>query len=99
MTWGEAIRLTQVLRRDPASQVGAALQGWDFPIDRATAAVLDLFDLEHAKATKRPKPHPGRPYDVAGKTQIRKGNAAGRSREEIRRILNEHGHDLQPPTA
>ncbi len=93
MSWGEALRLAQVLRTDPSSQVGAALEGWDFAISREAAALLDLFDLEHAKAVKKPNPHPGRPWKTRGSSR-RRGDAAGRSREEVRRILNAHGHNL-----
>lgn len=97
MTPGEAIRLVQVLQKDPSSQIAAALQGWEFPFDRTTAALLDLFDLEHAKAAKKPKPHPGRPFDVRGSTTTRKGNVAGRSREEVLAILARFGHPLPTP--
>lgn len=95
MTWGEAIRLTQVLIAAPDSQIGAAMQGWEFPISRETAAVLDLFDLEHAKAAKSPRPHSGRPWTHGKRSGSRRiGNVAGRTREEVRRILNAHGHNL-----
>ena len=99
MTWGEAIRLFQVLQRDPSSQIAAALQGWEFPFDRTTAAVLDLFDLEHAKAAKRPKPHAGRPFDLTGSKSTRKGNTKGRTREQVLAILARFGHSRPTPTA
>lgn len=98
MTWGEAIRLVQVLQRDPSSQIAAALQGWEFPFDRTTAALLDLYDLEHAKASKKSKPHPGRPFDLKGSAKTtRKGNAAGRTREQILSILARFGHTTPTP--
>lgn len=97
MGWGEAIRLFQILQNDPSAQIGAALQGWDFPFDRVTAAVLDLFDLEHAKAAKRPKPHPGRPFALKGSTTRRKGNAGGRTRAQVLDVLRRFGHRFGEP--
>ena len=94
MPWDEAIRLTQLLRRDPSSWVAAALEGWDFPISREAAATLDLFDLEHIKGAgkKRPKPHGGRPW--RSKKVQRFGNTGGRTHEQVRAILRAHGHDI-----
>lgn len=92
MEWGEALRLAQILRGDPSSYVGAALEGWDFPIERTTAAVLDLFDLQLAKASKKPKAHPGRPWKPDNRRRF--GDRKGRSREEVREVLNRYGHNL-----
>jgi hypothetical protein len=93
MEWGEAYRLARVLRSDPSSQVAAALEGWDFPIERTTAALLDLFDLEFAKGSKKPKTHPGRPWKT-DTNRRRFGDRKGRSRDEIREVLNRYGHNL-----
>ena len=90
MSVGEAIRLVRILQRDTSSQIAAALQGWEFPFDRTTAALLDLFDLEHAKAAKKPKPHPGRPFALNDARRERHGNAAGRSRDEVLALLDRH---------
>lgn len=93
MSWGEAIRLTRLLRVDTGTQVAAALEGWDYPLARSEAYQLDLFDLTHqAHSTKRPAPHPGRPW---GKHDSRRfGDRAGRSREQVVAILRRHGHDI-----
>lgn len=92
MEWGEAYRLARILRADPASQVAAALEGWDFPIERTTAALLDLFDLEFAKGSKKPKAHPGRPWKPTNKRRF--GDRKGRTREQMRALLNQYGHNL-----
>lgn len=97
MPWGEAIRLTDLLRRDPSSWLAASIEGWDFPLDRATAAILDLFDLEHAKAggKRPPKPHSGRPWQ--DKPTVQRGDAAGRTPDEIKAILREHFGQPEAP--
>lgn len=92
--WGEAVRLVRILRADPASMIAAAIEGWDYPLPRGDAVLMDLFDLEFAKTGARGrKPHPGRPWKQQGDvTKI--GNAGGRSRAEVVEILNAHGHSL-----
>jgi hypothetical protein len=90
----EAARLAIILRADPASMIAAAIEGWDFPLSREAAAILDLFDLEHVKAAgRKAKPHGGRPWANA-KRQQRFGNTAGRTHEQVREILRAHGHDI-----
>ena len=97
MPWGEAIRLTGLLRRDPSSWVAASLEGWEFPISREAVYLLDLFDLEHAKASKKAKPHEGRPWKRKGETR-RRGSAAGRTPAEVKAILrSQFGQPEQPP--
>lgn len=86
MPWGEALRLAGLLRRDPSSWVAAAIEGWEYPVSREVTAILDLFDLEHAKANKKAKPHGGRPWLNKTPTQ-RHGNAAGRTPEQVKAIL------------
>lgn len=96
MDWGEAIRLTRILRADPSSMLAAAMEGWDHPISREALALMDLFDLDMAvnSGKKKPKPHPGRPWKPTGKTTQRHGDVGGRSRAEVVEILNAHGHSL-----
>lgn len=99
MAWDEALRLTGRLRRDPSSWVCAAIEAWDFPIDRAALATLDLFDLTtliNADPKKaRPKPHDGRPFSQqAEQANSRIGNTGGRTRSEVVEILRAHGHSL-----
>jgi hypothetical protein len=86
MDWGEAVRLAGILRADPSSMLAAAMEGWGYPLSRETAAILDLFDLEHAKANKKAKPHKGRPWADQPTTEQR-GDAAGRTPEEVKAIL------------
>ena len=87
MSYGEACRLTFQLSRDPTSAVGAALAGWEFPMSHAALLLADLYDLTHAvNATKKPKPHPLRPFPLDNEKE-RRGNVGGRSRERIEAIL------------
>lgn len=89
MSWGEAWRLTQILVRDPASQVCAAVQGWDSPRSREWFLIADLFDLTHSVNSKRrPERYP-RPGDVPkhfGKTNL--------SNEQVFAVLRTYGHDI-----
>jgi hypothetical protein len=91
MSWGEAIRALGVLRKDSTSQFAAAMEGWDYPIDRASLLLADLYDLQHiTKADPKkgkPKPHPGRPWKISDREVTRHGNAAGRSPDEVKALL------------
>lgn len=67
MSWAEALRLTQILMEDPASQIAAATAGWQYPLSREGLAIRDLYDLQHrSKSRKKPKPYP-RPWDTKPK--------------------------------
>jgi hypothetical protein len=86
MGWGEALRLIRILRADPSSMLAASVEGWDYPLSRGDAALMDLYDLQHAsKSSKRPKPYP-RPYRAEGKKE-RRGDAAGRNAAEVLALL------------
>lgn len=86
----EAARLAVILRADPSSMIAAAIEGWGYPISRETTAILDLYDLEHAKASNKARPHPGRPWlSIETTTTVRRGDTGGRTPEEIKRILRE----------
>lgn len=95
MEWGEALRLTQILRGDPGSQLAAAAEGWDYPFPREVAVTADLYDLQHAKTgAKNRKPYP-RPFKVGADIKVEKiGNMGGRSRAEVVEILRALGHNL-----
>lgn len=67
MGWGEALRMTKILAEDVSSQVGAALRGWPYPIERADAVLRDLFDKYLESNFKRPQPYP-RPWHPQPKT-------------------------------
>lgn len=95
MSWGEAVRLTQILATDPSSQIAAAIAGWAHPLERIDATLRDLYDLQHAsKSKKRPKPYP-RPWDMAKK---RAKPSASLSQEEIIAALRMAGHTAPIPT-
>lgn len=98
MSWGEAVRLMTVLRRDPSSQFAASVEKWDRPVSPEWAMLADLFDLQHiSKAKKRPDPVP-RPWDKGKRhSTTKRGDAAGRTRAEVVAILNDHGHNLPVP--
>ena len=91
MSWGEAIRLAEVLAGDPSSRIAAAIGRWDYPFTREAAILMDLFDLQHAsKSKKKPKPYP-RPWPAEG---TRRRGKTTRTRAEVVAILNAHGHQL-----
>lgn len=92
MTLIEAARLSAILRNDPSSATAAAIEGWAYPISREAMLLADIFDIQHAsKAKKRPKPYP-RPWSVVDITR-RRGNADGRSRDQVIDILRQFGHN------
>ena len=91
--WGEAIRLVRILRGDPSSQFAAAVEGWDYPLDRNGWMLADLIDVQgQSKAGKKWKNYP-RP-NAAKKTGQRWGDTGGRTRAEVVSILNGLGHSL-----
>lgn len=86
MGWGEAVRQVQILRADPSSMLAAAVEGWDYPLGRVEAILMNLYDLTFkATGAKNPTPYP-RPF-ATDKAKTRRGNATGRSPEEIKAIL------------
>lgn len=93
MGWGEAVGHVRILRRDPSSQIAAAVEGWDHPLSREAAVLMDVWDLEYAKAgTKKREQYP-RPFKTKARTTTeRVGNAAGRSRDEVVAHLRRLGH-------
>lgn len=89
MSYGEAIRLTGILLRDPESQIASAHQGWDAPRSREWFVLADLFDLTYRSLAKDPPPYP-RP-GVRKHDGLRRGSTT-LSREAVIRVLNRHGH-------
>lgn len=62
MSYGEALRLTEILAADPGTRIAAALAGWEHPAPRELMALMDLFDSsEVGRAGKKAKPYP-RPW-------------------------------------
>lgn len=86
MGWGEAWRLTQLLLRDPSSQLAAALAGWQFPASREYLTLMDTFDLHHMLNAKKMPEAMRRPWDVPPR---RLGSAA-MSPESMRVLLDQH---------
>lgn len=89
MTWGEALRMVQTLRADPSSALAAACEGWDHPVSREVAVLMDLWDLEAAKSgAKRPPKYP-RVWKASGGggENTHYGDVAGRTREEVLALL------------
>lgn len=89
MSWGEACRLVGELAAEPSSHTAAALGGWSHPWSWEATAVADLWELTAGLHTAKgkespdyprpwPKPHTGR----------RRGNAAGRTPEQMRDLLD-----------
>jgi hypothetical protein len=44
MSWGEAVRLAQILATDPSSHLAAALQGWEHPASHEWLVLVSLRD-------------------------------------------------------
>lgn len=97
VAWGEAIRLVQILRVDPSSQIAAAIEGWDNPLSREGWMLADLIDVQGAsKAGKKWKTYP-RPIKPKVESKHR-GNLVDpesgrtRTRAEVIEILSRFGH-------
>lgn len=86
MGWGEAVRLAGILRADPSSMLAASMEGWKYPVTREAIALARLYDLEYAKTgAKRREPYP-MPWNEDG-VKTSRGNAAGRTPEQVKAIL------------
>lgn len=96
MSLAEAARLTRIIRDDPSSQLAAAIEGWAYPFSREQAAAADLWDLEYAKTGPKNKVRYPRPFPQPDE-QVRHGNAAGRTPDEVKAILREHFGQPEAP--
>ena len=93
MTWGEAIRLVSLLRKDPSSAVTAAMAGFDYPFSREFAVLADMFDQRHRLAgAKDAKPYP-RPFERPDARKNRRGTPKPLS--EAVALLNARGHHIK----
>lgn len=91
MPWGEALRLFDILKNDPSSQIASSIAGWQHPVSREALVLFDLFDVQHmSKAKKRPAPYP-RPWLASERKRIGRGMA----REQLRALLD--AARAQPP--
>lgn len=96
MSLAEASRLVGIIRADPSSALAASIEGWDHPVSREAAVLMDLWDLTAAVTGAKRPPKYTRPWKVASDT-ARHGNAAGRTPEEVKALLREHfGHSAGP---
>jgi hypothetical protein len=95
MSLAEAARHVERIRRDPSSALAAEMEGWDYPVSRTEALLMDLWDVAAPHTYKKPKPDP-RPWKVSAEVK-RHGNAAGRTPEQVKALLREHfGHPAGP---
>ena len=94
MGWREAIAHARTLRSDPGSMLAAAMEGWEYPFPRELAATIDLFDLQYAKTGAKDRKPYQRPFKIDAGSRKRRGNAAGRTPEQVMEILRAHGHGL-----
>lgn len=85
----------RVIRADPSSALAAAVEGWDHPVSREAAVLMDLWDLTAAATGTRRPPRYERPWKAALETE-RHGNAAGRTPEEVKALLRERFGDRTP---
>ena len=90
MSWGEAYRLVGELADEPSSHTAAAMAGWQHPWPREAALLADMWDLTAtAHSGKRaPTPYP-RPWRRAPRGERHVPDVAGRSREDVRAILEQ----------
>lgn len=96
MSLAEAARLVAVIRSDPSSALAAAIEGWEHPVSREAAVLMDLWDLEAAKSgAKKPPTYP-RVWKTPTQTR-RRGDAAGRTPEEIKALLRENFGQPEAP--
>lgn len=72
MTVTEAARIAAVLAEDPSTATGAALAGLAMPVSLEAIVLADLFDLQMARAVKRPEPY-RRPWIARRKPSRRIG--------------------------
>jgi hypothetical protein len=95
MSWNEAATLTRTLTADPTSRVGAALQGWQYPVSHDAVVLMDLYDLTLAAVPKKKsdqsklKPYP-RPWPQ--ESDAIRSEAPTVSQEQIRKALAARGH-------
>lgn len=103
ISWGAAYRLVEMLAVDPSAHLGAALSGWEYPVESSTLVLMDLFDqknhiewIQGGKKGKKPKPYP-RPWP--DKTRTTTKPDADLTQAEIVAALRMAGHTAALPTA
>lgn len=95
--WAEALDLVRILRHDPSSQLAASVEGWAHPLERTGWILADLIDVQGGKAMgKKWKTYP-RPSKAADVETTRRGNAAGRTPEQVKALLATQFGQSEPP--
>lgn len=90
VTLSELARLVEILRADPSSALAAAVEGWDHPVSREAAVLMDLWDLEYAKTGAKKRERYRRPWSTAD----RHVHGKPRPLSEVAEVLNRYGHNL-----
>jgi hypothetical protein len=80
VTWHEAILLTAVLLKDPASWTQAVKNGWQYPVSHEWMIARHTYDLIARAHYKKPKPFPA-PWPDADKKTI--GSKRPQTRAEV----------------
>ncbi|WP_205484691.1 hypothetical protein [Arthrobacter sp. Alg241-R88] len=97
MGWDEALDLVRIIRADPSSQLVTAIEGWSHPLSREALILTDLVDVQGGSKYKGWKPYP-RPFKTDGVETHRRGNAAGRTPEQVKELLRTgFGQPERPP--
>lgn len=91
--WDEALDLVRIIRADPSSQLAAAIEGWDHPLERLGWMLADLIDVQGYAKHKKWKPYP-RPVKPKDSIEHISGDAAGMTRAESVERLRALGHKL-----
>ncbi len=76
--------------------LAAAVEGWDYPLARTDSILMDLYDLEFAKAGSKKRSTYPRPFKTDDGTSTRRGNTKGRSQADVLAILARAGHGEAP---
>lgn len=95
MSLAEAARHVERFRADPSSALASETEGWEYPVSRTEALLMDLWDVAAPHTYKKPKPYP-RPWKTKGETR-RRGDAAGRTPDEVKALLREHFGQPEAP--
>lgn len=96
MSLPEAARHVERFAADPSSALASEIRGWDHPVTRTEAVLMDLWDLTAAMSGAKRPPRYERPWKSPS-TAERHGNAAGRTPEEVKAILRERFGQSEAP--
>ena len=85
VSWLEALHLTNMLMRDPASWVQASKNGWKYPVSQEWMLLAELFDLTHQINSKNKVKPLARPWPDPNSKRVGK---AQHSRADVLRNLD-----------